>query len=132
MFVMVCKATNSGVKGILKNEFGYRVVNSWEQSNTGKAKNAALKDWDVLYGGGCRNDWLQASGLKDKLDFAKLRPKQVVYPCLGPRDSFSNKFALCRMLRDNDPDSCFLLPEDRERVAEKMDGKTVWVVLAWA
>ena len=52
----------------------------------------------------------------------------MVYPCFGGRDTLFSKVGLCKILRSIDPALCFLLPEDRDRAAEAMDGEQAFVI----
>lgn len=58
-----------------------------------------------------------------KVNFSELQPHQVVNPCFGGRDTWASKVGLCRILRDIDPDLCYVLPEDQDRFAGHMDGR---------
>ena len=66
MFVRACEDANYQIRNwLIKDELGYSAVNREAQA----AVDAAPldPDWDLLYGGGCRHDWLSASKLLDKV-----------------------------------------------------------------
>ena len=44
------------------------------------------------------------------------------------RHRYCNKRELCRLLRDIDPTTCYILPDDRELIASRMDGEMIWVL----
>jgi len=62
--------------------------------------------------------------------FDKLKPHQVFHPCMDCNASYCNKEQLCRLQRAIDPDTCYLLPEDRELLVKKMKQKptATWVL----
>ena len=97
-------------------------------------------DWDLIYGGyphcGITDglppvDWAMKTGLNKHLNeqgWSNLKPHQVWFPCMGCKDSYCEKNELCGILRSTDPSSCFLLPQDMDRLKAEMDGKKLWVL----
>lgn len=112
---------------IMRDEFGFDRVNA-----------TAGEEWDVVFGGypncgSVKRDYQMQTGLNQKLlkqGFDSLKPHQVYFPCMGCTDSYCNKEKLCRLQRSIDPESCYLLPEDRTVLVKKMKespGET-WVL----
>ncbi|KAL7545880.1 hypothetical protein ACHAWF_009239 [Thalassiosira exigua] len=109
---------------MLRNEFGFREVDA----NKGE-------EFDIIYGGypHCGSkpfDWDMKTGLNARLDFSKLRPSQVWFPCMGCRASVCNKRELCRIQHELDPTACFLWPEHRDDLEHAMRTApkgTMWV-----
>ena len=124
-------AHNGRPAEILKKEFGYDVSVDATKDD----------DWDLVFGGyphygeppnarsrrkrkGKLWDWTMEGYLNKHLadkGWDKLRPHQVWFPCMGCKDSYCNKRGLCEITRQFDPDSCFLLPEDLEKVTKTME-----------
>ena len=68
MYAEPCKKVGYQIKAWLiqgdkPGELNYAKVNRDAQL----VDEAPLEPWDLLYGGGCRNDWLAASKLLDKV-----------------------------------------------------------------
>ena len=117
---------------ILSNEFGY--------NNTVDATKT--DDWDLIFGGypHCGKtqknktwDWKMERGLNHHLNekgWDTLKPHQVWFPCMGCKDSYCNKRGLCEITRELDPDSCYLLPNDLDRLKTRMesDRDQLWVL----
>ena len=112
---------------ILTEELGFQHVDA----STGD-------DWDVMFGGYpyCgtkKNDYEMKSGINKVLleqGFDTLKPHQVFHPCMGCTDTYCNKEKLCRLQREIDPESCYLLPEDEHVLIQKMkqDPTKSWVL----
>eukprot|EP00977_Amphora_coffeiformis_P018305 scaffold6378_cov176-Amphora_coffeaeformis.AAC.16 len=111
---------------ILKDEFGFEQVDANEDD-----------DWDMIFGGyphcGSKGwDWNMETGLNKRLldGGFQLKPHQVWFPCMGCAQSFCNKRGLCKLQREVDPSSCYLLPDDKDKVVELMDANTtqLWVL----
>ena len=47
---------------------------------------------------------------------------------MGCHWSYCDKVQLCHLLRQYNPDLCFVLPEDHDRLTAKMDNETLWVL----
>lgn len=112
---------------ILHDEFGF----------TKQVDASQTDDFDIIFGGyphcGSKDwDFEMKTGLNDylrnKKGFQNLQPHQVWYPCMGCRDAYCNKRELCRIVRNIDPNACFLLPEDKDRLLQAMDGEKIWVM----
>lgn len=110
---------------ILQEEFGFVSVDATKTD-----------DWDIIFGGyphcGSKDwDFEMKTGLNQQLNergWSNLKPHQVWYPCMGCKNAYCNKRELCRIVRGIDPNACFLLPDDRDRLVDMMDGKTLWVM----
>lgn len=112
---------------ILKDEFGFVDVDAY-----------VGEEWDVIFGGYpyCgffKNDYKMESGLNKMLlneGFNTLQPHQVYHPCMGCTATYCNKEQLCRLQRQIDPESCYLLPEDRKVLVKKMKQQpnATWVL----
>lgn len=76
-------------------------------------------------------DWEMQSGLNRKLTergWANLKPHQAYHPCMGCKHSYCQKRELCRILRSINPEHCYILPEDLDRLRSAMDGIHPWVL----
>jgi len=111
---------------ILKEEFGYNISVDATKDN----------DWDLIFGGyphygeppiarrPKKWDWTMEGYLNHHLaerGWDRLQPHQVWFPCMGCKDSYCNKRGMCEITRKFDPDSCFLLPDDLEKVTKHME-----------
>lgn len=121
-------------KNMLQKEFGY----------THEVDPKGGDQWDLIFGGSpncgdgsVKFDFQMKTGLNKYLNekgWDKLSPHQVWFPCMGCKDSYCNKRDLCYLMKKIDPNYCFSLPDDRERLVElmKMKNKTssrqFWVV----
>ncbi len=121
---------------ILKDEFGYNTTVDATKD----------EDWDLIFGGypHCGNpprtppknktwDWKMEHYLNQHLNekgWDTLKPHQVWFPCMGCKDSYCNKYSLCEITRTFDPDSCYLLPNDLDRLQTKMTSSkdSLWVL----
>ena len=64
MFAWPCKETNYQIKNwLIKGELGFSQVNDAAQH----VDEVPLEPWDLMYGGGCRSDWLRASKIPSKV-----------------------------------------------------------------
>ena len=52
------------------------------------------------------------------------RPTQIFYPCWG-LNRLTSKVGLCRSQRETTPGSCYVLPEDRARVVDRIQAARV-------
>ena len=103
---------------ILRDEFGYNE----------EVDIKAGDDWDLIFGGytNCGDkkfDWKMETGLNKFLGeqgWDKLQPHQVWFPCMGCKESYCNKRDLCLLMKEIDPNYCFSLPDDRDRLLENM------------
>ena len=104
---------------ILRDEFGY----------TEEVDPKAGDNWDLIFGGypHCgdkRFDWKMETGLNKFLSeeqgWDKLQPHQVWFPCMGCKDSYCNKRDLCLLMKEIDPNYCFSLPDDHDRLLKNM------------
>eukprot|EP00956_Cyclotella_meneghiniana_P016366 scaffold25831_cov38-Cyclotella_meneghiniana.AAC.2 len=121
-------------KSILQREFGY----------TQEVDPKAGDEWDLIFGGypncgdgSVKFDYQMKTGLNKYLSekgWDKLSPHQVWFPCMGCKDSYCNKRDLCYLMKKIDPNYCFSLPDDQERLVELMEIKNktssrqFWVV----
>ena len=118
---------------MLQGEFGYNETVDAMKTD----------DWDLIFGGypHCGSnisndknlDWAMERGLNAHLNekgWDGLGEHQVWFPCMGCKDSYCNKRGLCKITRELDPHSCYLLPQDLDRLKSKMeeDNNKLWVL----
>lgn len=112
---------------MLINDFGFNEVNA-----------SKVDDWDMMFGGypHCGSkpwDWHMKTGLNAELKakgWNTLKPHQVWFPCMGCSQSYCNKRELCRYQHEQDPNSCFLLPDHLDELVKQMksDSSKLWVL----
>jgi hypothetical protein len=106
-------------KNILQKEFGY----------VDEVNPSEGDDWDLIFGGypncgSVKFDFEMKTGLNKYLNdqgWDKLSPHQVWFPCMGCKASYCNKRDLCYLIKKVDPNYCFSLPDDRDRLIKLME-----------
>ena len=116
---------SSNIVNMLKLVFGFSATHEKDPN------------WDIQYGAyphcgrAGYKDWDMETGFNKVVGdkgWPNLKPWQVWFPCMGCRQSYCNKREFCKLQRDVDPSTCFVLPDDLEALQSKMDGKKLWVL----
>eukprot|EP00548_Thalassiothrix_antarctica_P006124 CAMPEP_0194133020 /NCGR_PEP_ID=MMETSP0152-20130528/3342_1 /TAXON_ID=1049557 /ORGANISM="Thalassiothrix antarctica, Strain L6-D1" /LENGTH=498 /DNA_ID=CAMNT_0038828247 /DNA_START=101 /DNA_END=1597 /DNA_ORIENTATION=- len=90
----------------------------------GNGSNGVVADEEKDNGQHQPDDYLMQTGLNKHLlkqGFHNLEPHQVYFPCMGCPSTFCNKERLCYLQRKIDPESCYLLPQDYDKIVQKMN-----------